>query len=186
LNDRQRRDWRRQGHGPPLRDCLLGTTDHLIAVDLKAPRIGGTIGVAGDVNDPGAVAELVHRVRELDRSGDRPVLRAAPRRWRTPDECSRMLALTAARSERLVGEVAANALADLAGADQAVERLEAFLHRREMIGLVLLVEVDPVRSEPPQAGLDGGHDARGADADREFIARPTDGHARSPMYAKAF
>jgi hypothetical protein len=29
-----------------------------------------------------------------------------------------------------------------------------------MIGLVLLVEVDPVRSEPPQAGLDGSHDAR--------------------------
>jgi NAD(P)-dependent dehydrogenase (short-subunit alcohol dehydrogenase family) len=53
------------GMGRSCVDRLLGTTEHLIAVDLKAPEIDGTIGVACDVSDPAAVAGLIERVREL-------------------------------------------------------------------------------------------------------------------------
>ncbi|MGA3146076.1 MAG: SDR family oxidoreductase [Acidimicrobiales bacterium] len=45
---------------------LGGTTkDHLVAVDLEAPQIEGTVGVACDISDPAGVAGLVERVREL-------------------------------------------------------------------------------------------------------------------------
>jgi NAD(P)-dependent dehydrogenase (short-subunit alcohol dehydrogenase family) len=44
---------------------LLGSTDHLVAVDLREPDIGGAVGVACDVSDPVAVGALVERVREL-------------------------------------------------------------------------------------------------------------------------
>jgi NAD(P)-dependent dehydrogenase (short-subunit alcohol dehydrogenase family) len=53
------------GMGRCCVDRLLGTTGHLIAVDLKAPEIEGTVGVACDVSDPGRVAGLVERVQEL-------------------------------------------------------------------------------------------------------------------------
>jgi NAD(P)-dependent dehydrogenase (short-subunit alcohol dehydrogenase family) len=53
------------GMGRSCVDRLLDTTEHLIAVDLKAPELPGTIGMACDVSDPVAVAGLVDKVREL-------------------------------------------------------------------------------------------------------------------------
>ncbi len=53
------------GMGRACVDRLRGTVDHLLAVDLREPDIEGTIGVACDVSDPGAIAALVDRVREL-------------------------------------------------------------------------------------------------------------------------
>jgi len=53
------------GMGRACVDRLLGTVDHLVAVDLRAPDLDGTIGVACDVSDPAAVAELAARVVEL-------------------------------------------------------------------------------------------------------------------------
>ena len=50
------------------RECvekLRDRADVIVAVDLKAPAIDGTVGVACDVADPGAVGALVERVREL-------------------------------------------------------------------------------------------------------------------------
>src|SRR6266478_8933735 len=49
-------------------------------------------------------------------------------------------------------------VADLALADEIVERPQSLLDRRQRIRLVLLVEVDPVGLEAPQARLDLGHD----------------------------
>ena len=46
-------------------DRLRGAVDHLVAVDLHAPTIDGTTGMAVDVSDGEAIAELVARVREL-------------------------------------------------------------------------------------------------------------------------
>ena len=46
-------------------DRLRGTADDLIVVDLEAPAIEGTIGLACDVSDPDAVAALAERVRQL-------------------------------------------------------------------------------------------------------------------------
>jgi NAD(P)-dependent dehydrogenase (short-subunit alcohol dehydrogenase family) len=43
---------------------LRGTVDQLVAVDLRAPDIDGTVGVACDVSDPDSVAALVDRVLE--------------------------------------------------------------------------------------------------------------------------
>jgi NAD(P)-dependent dehydrogenase (short-subunit alcohol dehydrogenase family) len=54
-----------RGMGRSCVDRLLGTTEHLIAVDLKPPEIDGTTGVACDVSDPAAVAALVERVQDL-------------------------------------------------------------------------------------------------------------------------
>jgi NAD(P)-dependent dehydrogenase (short-subunit alcohol dehydrogenase family) len=54
-----------RGMGRSCVDRLLGTTEHLVAVDLKAPDLDGTIGVACDVSDPAAVAALVEQVRQL-------------------------------------------------------------------------------------------------------------------------
>jgi NAD(P)-dependent dehydrogenase (short-subunit alcohol dehydrogenase family) len=50
------------------RDCvevLQGTTDHLVAVDVKPVDIGGAIGVECDITDRESVAALVERVRDL-------------------------------------------------------------------------------------------------------------------------
>ncbi len=46
-------------------DRLRGMADDLVVVDLEAPAIEGTIGVACDVSDPDAVAALVGQVRQL-------------------------------------------------------------------------------------------------------------------------
>jgi NAD(P)-dependent dehydrogenase (short-subunit alcohol dehydrogenase family) len=54
-----------RGMGRSCVDRLLGTTEHLIAVDLEAPEIDGSVGLACDVSDPAAVADLIHRVTEL-------------------------------------------------------------------------------------------------------------------------
>jgi NAD(P)-dependent dehydrogenase (short-subunit alcohol dehydrogenase family) len=53
------------GMGRACIDRLRGTVDHLLAVDLRAPDIEGTIGVASDVSDPDAIDALVDQVREL-------------------------------------------------------------------------------------------------------------------------
>jgi NAD(P)-dependent dehydrogenase (short-subunit alcohol dehydrogenase family) len=53
------------GMGRSCVDRLRGTTEHLIAVDLKAPSIEGAVGMACDVSEPGAIAGLVQRVQEL-------------------------------------------------------------------------------------------------------------------------
>jgi NAD(P)-dependent dehydrogenase (short-subunit alcohol dehydrogenase family) len=46
-------------------DRLRGDADHLVAVDLEPPQIEGTVGVACDVADSGAVAGLADQVRAL-------------------------------------------------------------------------------------------------------------------------
>lgn len=53
------------GMGRECVERLRGRADVLVAVDLAAPDIEGTEGMACDVADPDAVAALVARVREL-------------------------------------------------------------------------------------------------------------------------
>ncbi len=53
------------GMGRACVDRLRGTVDHLVAVDLRAPDLDGTVGVACDVSDPDAVRALAARVAEL-------------------------------------------------------------------------------------------------------------------------
>jgi NAD(P)-dependent dehydrogenase (short-subunit alcohol dehydrogenase family) len=53
------------GMGRSCVELLLGTTDHLVAVDLRAPEIEGTVGLACDVSDPAAIGRLVETVRGL-------------------------------------------------------------------------------------------------------------------------
>jgi len=53
------------GMGRLCVERLRGTVDHLVAVDLLAPEIDGTIGIACDVSDPTAVTELSEKVRAL-------------------------------------------------------------------------------------------------------------------------
>ena len=53
------------GMGRLCVERLRGTTDHLVAVDLAAPRIDGTVGVACDVSDPASVDRVVDQVRSL-------------------------------------------------------------------------------------------------------------------------
>jgi NAD(P)-dependent dehydrogenase (short-subunit alcohol dehydrogenase family) len=53
------------GMGRECVEKLRGQADVLVAVDLKAPSIDGTVGEACDVSDPDAVQALVARVREL-------------------------------------------------------------------------------------------------------------------------
>jgi NAD(P)-dependent dehydrogenase (short-subunit alcohol dehydrogenase family) len=40
-------------------ESLRGSADELVTVDLAAPQIDGTVGVACDISDPNAVAILV-------------------------------------------------------------------------------------------------------------------------------
>jgi len=54
-----------RGMGRACLDRLRGTADVMVAVDLDAPDIDGTVGVACDVSDPAAVAALVERVAGL-------------------------------------------------------------------------------------------------------------------------
>ena len=56
------------------------------------------------------------------------------------------------------GRLRAADVADLARADQVVERAQRLLDRRQRIGLVHLVEVDPVGAQPLQARLHRRHD----------------------------
>jgi NAD(P)-dependent dehydrogenase (short-subunit alcohol dehydrogenase family) len=53
------------GMGRACVDRLRGAVDHLVAVDLEAPRIDGTIGVGCDVSNPADVAGLVEAVGDL-------------------------------------------------------------------------------------------------------------------------
>jgi NAD(P)-dependent dehydrogenase (short-subunit alcohol dehydrogenase family) len=53
------------GMGRLCVERLRGTTDQLVAVDLKAPQIEGTVGIACDISDPAAVTYLVETVRDL-------------------------------------------------------------------------------------------------------------------------
>jgi len=54
-----------RGMGRACVDLLRGRAEHLVAVDLEAPDIAGTLGVACDVADREAVAALADRVRRL-------------------------------------------------------------------------------------------------------------------------
>jgi hypothetical protein len=51
-------------------------------------------------------------------------------------------------------EVRAAHVARLAGADHVIQRPQAFVDRRERIGMMELVEIDIVGPEPPQRGVD--------------------------------
>jgi NAD(P)-dependent dehydrogenase (short-subunit alcohol dehydrogenase family) len=53
------------GMGRCCVERLRGTADQLVAVDLHAPQIEGTAGIACDISDPAAVSDLIERVREL-------------------------------------------------------------------------------------------------------------------------
>ena len=53
------------GMGRRCVERLRGTAEHLVAVDLRPPEIEGTLGVACDVSDPAAVADLAAQVRGL-------------------------------------------------------------------------------------------------------------------------
>ena len=53
------------GMGRLCVETLRGSADHLVAVDLRAPDIDGTVNVACDIADPSAVTALSDRVREL-------------------------------------------------------------------------------------------------------------------------
>jgi NAD(P)-dependent dehydrogenase (short-subunit alcohol dehydrogenase family) len=54
-----------RGMGRACIDSLRGIADTIVAVDLRAPAIDDTVGVACDVSDPAAVGALAARVREL-------------------------------------------------------------------------------------------------------------------------
>ena len=51
------------GMGRACVERLRGRTDTILAADLRAPDIEGTVGVACDVADPGAVRDLAERAR---------------------------------------------------------------------------------------------------------------------------
>ena len=53
------------GMGRACGEHLRPHVDQVLAVDREAPRIEGTIGIACDVRDPGAVDDLTRRVRQL-------------------------------------------------------------------------------------------------------------------------
>jgi NAD(P)-dependent dehydrogenase (short-subunit alcohol dehydrogenase family) len=56
-----------RGMGRLCVERLRGTSDQIVAVDLEAPQIEGTVGVACDISDPAAVADLSGKVGELGR-----------------------------------------------------------------------------------------------------------------------
>jgi NAD(P)-dependent dehydrogenase (short-subunit alcohol dehydrogenase family) len=53
------------GMGRQCVEQLRSLSEHLVAVDLKAPQIDGVTAVACDISDPAAVASLVEHVSEL-------------------------------------------------------------------------------------------------------------------------
>jgi NAD(P)-dependent dehydrogenase (short-subunit alcohol dehydrogenase family) len=53
------------GMGRECVETLRGLADAIVVVDLEAPAIDGTIGLACDIADPAAVAALVGEVRRL-------------------------------------------------------------------------------------------------------------------------
>src|SRR5690606_8546516 len=57
------------GMGRACVDRLLGTVDHVVAVDLAEPAIDGTVGVACDVSDAAAVRRLADEVAGLGAFG---------------------------------------------------------------------------------------------------------------------
>jgi len=52
------------GMGRACVERLRERADHVLAVDLEAPEIDGTVGVACDVSNPSAVARLADEVRQ--------------------------------------------------------------------------------------------------------------------------
>ena len=52
------------GMGRACVDRLLGLADVVLATDLRAPEIDGTVGVPCDVSDAGSVAALAARAAE--------------------------------------------------------------------------------------------------------------------------
>ena len=54
-----------RGMGRACAERLGGTVEHLVAVDLEAPELAGTIGIACDISDAAAVDDLVDRVHVL-------------------------------------------------------------------------------------------------------------------------
>ncbi len=54
-----------RGMGRSCVEQVRALADHVVAVDLDAPDIEGTLGVACDISDAGAVAALVAQVRDL-------------------------------------------------------------------------------------------------------------------------
>ena len=86
------------------------------------------------------------------------------------------------------GEVRAADVADLALAHEIVERAQRLLDRRQRVGAVELVEVDPVGLEPPQAVLDRLHDVARASRPSSGRHRPcpcrTSSPARCPCGAR--
>jgi NAD(P)-dependent dehydrogenase (short-subunit alcohol dehydrogenase family) len=55
----------RSGMGRACVDRLRATADIILAVDIEAPDIEGTIGVGCDVSDPEAIQRVADRTREL-------------------------------------------------------------------------------------------------------------------------
>ncbi len=53
------------GMGRSCVDVLQGTTDQMVAVDVRPTEIDGAISVVCDITDPASVAALVARVQEL-------------------------------------------------------------------------------------------------------------------------
>ena len=61
----------------------------LVAVDLEAPAIDGTVGVACDVSDPAAVLALAAACVSSGRSTRWCTRQVSRRRWPTPGACSK-------------------------------------------------------------------------------------------------
>jgi NAD(P)-dependent dehydrogenase (short-subunit alcohol dehydrogenase family) len=57
------------GMGRACVDVLQGTSDHIVAVDVRPTEIDGTVGVVCDITDPDSIAALVARVQELGELG---------------------------------------------------------------------------------------------------------------------
>ena len=53
------------GMGRSCVDMLMGTADHVVAVDVRETEIDGTVGVVCDITDRTSLAALVERVGEL-------------------------------------------------------------------------------------------------------------------------
>jgi NAD(P)-dependent dehydrogenase (short-subunit alcohol dehydrogenase family) len=53
------------GMGRLCVERLRDSADRVVAVDLEAPQIEGTVGIACDISDPAAVTDLSEKAREL-------------------------------------------------------------------------------------------------------------------------